>query len=439
MKLLFVCPAQLQDDGTPLRRKKAFLIPLSVYLLAGLTPREWDVEVTNDYTDVIDYHGPHDLIGITTTTLHSRRGYQIAQRFRELGKPVVLGGFHPTLFPQEAADNADALVIGEAEQLWGQVLADAAAGRLQKTYRSDRPTDLSNLPIPRYDLIDRRKYINDVLPVESARGCPYNCDYCSVTQFYGHRFRHRPPDQVARDIRASGSRFIGFVDDNIAGDLREAGRLFEALLPLKIFWMSQVSIRLADDEKVLALAARSGFRYAIIGIETLDRDNLAAVGKKNVNRVEEYVEKTRLFKKHGVTVCANLMFGFDNDTPATFRDAYRFVARHRFMVNPYILTPYPGTRLYERMERDGRLLHQDYWRYTSYQTVFRPANFTPPELDRQFLAFYKKCYAPLFVLRRMLHMARHKPSWSGVMTQVALAINGLFVNRNLKKGILPYY
>ncbi|NLH47174.1 MAG: B12-binding domain-containing radical SAM protein [Myxococcales bacterium] len=439
MKLLLVSAAQLQDDGTPLRRKKAFLIPLSVYLLAGMTPRDWQIEIANEYTDEIDYQGDYDLVGITLTTLHSQRGYEIARRFRENGKKVVLGGFHPTLFTEETRRHADSVVVGEAELVWERLLDDARHGRLQPVYQADRLCDMKNQPVPRYDLIDQKKYLNNVFPAESTRGCPYNCDYCSVTTFYGHKYRFRPVDEVARDIRASGSRFIGFVDDNIAGKLEYSAELYSALIPLKIFWMSQVSIRLADDERVLALAARSGYRYAVIGIETLDKQNLEAVGKKNVNQVDEYVAKTKLFKKYGITVCTNLMFGFDNDTPETFTRTFDFVRRNCFMVNPYILTPYPGTRLYDRMEKDGRLLHKDYWRYTSYQTVFRPKGFTPPELDRQFMDFYRKCYDLPFIARRFYHGLSIKRPWGSFMTQVAVAINSLAVRYNLQRGILPYF
>ncbi|MDP8222476.1 MAG: radical SAM protein [Candidatus Lernaella stagnicola] len=439
MKLLLVSPSQLQDDGTPLRRKKAFLIPLSVYLLAGLTPSDWEIEVANDYTDKINYDGDYDLVGITTTTLHSRRGYEIAEQFRARGKKVVLGGFHPTLFPEEAQEKADALVCGEAELIWKDVLADAAAGNLKPRYQADRLCDMDQQPLPRFDLIDKKKYLNDVLPAEASRGCPYNCEYCSVTTFYGHKYRLRPPADVARDIKATGSRFIGFVDDNIAGRLDYSAELFQALIPLKIFWMSQVSIRLADDERVLALAARSGFRYAVIGIETLDPENLAAVGKKNVNKVEDYVAKTKLFQKYGITVCANLMFGFANDTPATFEKTYHFVEKHRFMVNPYIITPYPGTRLYDRMNADGSLLHKDFWRYTSYQTVFKPKNFTPAELDSHFMKFYMRCYSSSFIAKRFVKMLNWRQPWGSFMTQVAVAANSLAVRHNLKKGILPYY
>jgi radical SAM superfamily enzyme YgiQ (UPF0313 family) len=215
--------------------------------------------------------------------------------------------------------------------------------------------------------------------------------------------------------------------------------LFVALIPLKIFWMSQVSIRLADDEHVLELASRSGCRYAVIGIETLDPANLEAVSKKRVNEVEDYVTKTKLFKKHGVTVCANLMFGFDNDTPVVFDRTFAFVAANRFMVNPYIVTPYPGTRLYQRWEADGRLLHKDYWRYTSYQTVFQPKHFAPTELDRLFMNFYQKCYSLPMIAKRFVHMLSIRRPWGSFMTQLAVAINSLAVRYNLRRGVLPYF
>jgi len=439
MKILFVSPAQKQKDGAPLKTNKAFIVPLSIYLLAGHTPADWEIQIVNDYTEDIDYDKHRDLVGITATTLHSARGFEIAEEFRKRKTPVVMGGFHATLFTEQVRQYCDSVVVGEAELIWKQVLSDVANGSLQPMYKAGEFSDLKNLPVPRYDLVDKSKYINDVMPIESTRGCPYNCDYCSVTQFYGNRYRFRPVKDVARDIAATGSRFVGFVDDNIAGKLDYCDELFEELIPLNVFWMSQVSIRLADDERILAKSARSGFRYAIIGLETLDSKNLEAVGKKKVNRVEEYVAKTRLFKKHGVSVCANLMFGFDNDTEETFDRTYHFMVQNRFMPNPYIITPYPGTRLFEQMDAEGRILHKDFWRYTSYQTVFKPKNFAPQRLDELFMDFYKRMFSASNIFRRFFHMLRWKFTYGNFMTQLALAINSIVVRSNLKKGVLPYY
>ncbi len=439
MKLLLVSPAQLTDEGKPLRVKKTFLIPLSIYLLAGLTPKDWEIELVNDYTDDINYDGGYDLVGITATTLHSERGFQIAAEFKKLGTKVVMGGFHPTLFPDVVREHCDTIVIGEAELVWAQLLEDAAKDALKPVYKADHLSELNDQPIPGYELIKKGKYINDVMPVECTRGCPHNCEYCSVTQFYGNKYRHRPIDQVVRDIKACGSRFIGFVDDNIAGKLAYSAELFETLIPLNLFWMSQVSIKLADDEQVLALAGRSGFRYAIIGIETLDERNLAAMGKKKVNRVEEYVAKTKLFRKHGITVAANLMFGFDNDTEETFEKTYIFMKENLFQPNPYIITPYPGTRLAERWDAEGRIIHKDYWRYSSFQTVYRPTNFTPERLDELFIDFFKKVYSIPLIIRRFLHGLSIKRPWGSFMMQLALSLNSLVVRKNLHRGILPYY
>jgi radical SAM superfamily enzyme YgiQ (UPF0313 family) len=439
MKLLIISPAQKKNSGESLRVKKAFVIPLSVYLLAGLTPDDWEITIQNDYVEQYDVDAGYDLVGITATTLHSQRGYEIAEAFRNRGTKVVMGGFHPTLFPKEVREHCDSIVIGEAELVWKDLLADFKAGALKPEYKADRFSDLIDQPIPRFDMIDKKQYVNDLMPIESSRGCPYDCEYCSVTQFYGFKYRCRPVDEVTRDIKATKSRFIGFADDNIAGNMQYSARLFEAMAPLNIFWMSQVSIRLADDEEVLKLAARSGFRYAIIGIETLDTENLAAVGKRKVNKVEEYVAKTRLFKKQGITVCANLMFGFDNDTEETFDKTYHFLVENRFLPNPYVLTPYPGTRLHEKMKEEGRILHYDFWKYNSYQAVFQPKNFTPEGLTGLFMEFYKKSFSIPNIFRRFFHMLRFRFSYGNFMTQLALAVNSLIVRKNVRKGILPYY
>jgi radical SAM superfamily enzyme YgiQ (UPF0313 family) len=439
MKLLICSPAQLNADGTIFKVKKSFFIPLSVYLLAGLTPNEWEIDVVNEYSADIPFSGNYDLVGISASTLHSRRGFEIAAEFRKRGVKVVMGGFHPTLFPQETQEHCDSLVMGEAEPIWDRMLEDAAKGQLKPTYQAENFSDLSDQPVPRYDMIDKRVYMNDIMPVESSRGCPFNCDFCSVTQFYGNRYRYRPVKDVIRDIKATGSRFCNFVDDNIAGKISYSEELFEAMVPLNVFWMSQVSIKLADHERVLALAAKSGYRYAVLGLETLDESNLESVGKKNVNRVAEYVSKTRLFKKHGITVASNLMFGFDNDTPETFDKTYQFVVENRFLPNPYIITPYPGTRLFERMKEEGRILHTDYWKYSAYTAVFQMPNFTPEEIETLFLDFYKRVFSIPNTIKRFFHMLRFKFSYGHFMTQVAMAVNSLIVRRNLKKGVLPYY
>ena len=439
MKVLLASPAQLQNDGTPLKTKKSFVIPLSVYLLAGLTPKNWDIEIINEYTTDVPFYQHYDLVGITASTIHSQRGFEIAREFRSHGVKVVMGGFHPTLFTDEVQQHCDAVVVGEAEMVWEQVLDDAINDRLLPRYQADDFHDLKGLPLPRFDLIDKKKYMNDIMPVESTRGCPFNCDFCSVTQFYGRRYRHRPIHDVIRDVKATGSIFFNFVDDNIAGKMVYAEQLFEAIVPLKVFWMSQASIGLADDERILALSARSGFRYVIIGIETLDESNLEAVGKRKVNRVEEYVAKTKLFKKYGISVAANMMFGFDNDTKETFEKTYHFLIENRFMPNPYILTPYPGTRMFDQMRDAGRLLHHDYWKYTSYQTVFKPAHMSPDKLDELFQDFYKRVYSVPNIIKRFFHMIRFKFSFGQIMTQLALALNSLSVRKNLHQGKLPYF
>ncbi|MCZ7582591.1 MAG: radical SAM protein [Deltaproteobacteria bacterium] len=234
MRMLLLNPAQM-INGRPLKVKKAFVIPYPVYMIAGQTPSEWTIDVANDYTDDINYDGDYDLVGITLSTIHSVRGYQIAEEFRKRGKTVVMGGFHATLFTDEALQYADAVVAGEAEYVWPQLLEDFKAGRLKKLYKAEKLPRPQDLAPPRYDLINRKRYMVDVMPAETSRGCPFACNYCSVTEFYGQKYRVRPPRDVVRDVRSTKTRFISFVDDNVAANKAKAAELFEELIPGKDF------------------------------------------------------------------------------------------------------------------------------------------------------------------------------------------------------------
>jgi len=381
MRLLLILPTQPGDDGRPIRKKKASVaLNLNLALLAGYAPQDVEVRIVNDFVEEVDLDWPCDLVGITTLISCAPRAYQLGDEFRRRGAKVVMGGFHASWFPEEAARHCDAVVIGEADELWPQVIDDFRSGRLHSIYKAEEFPKLTGLPVPRYDLINQKQYQVEVYPVESSRGCPFSCEYCAVTKFHGGVHRLRPVGEVIRDIKATGSRYIVFVDDNIIGNKEHALELFQAMIPLNIRWMAQSTMLMADDQKLLDAAVRSGMRLAWVGVESIDAQALAEVHRK-INQVDEFERRIREFQKRGVLVGANMMFGFDHETREHYERTYEFVARNRVIPFLYILTPIPGTDLFTRLEKEGRILTHDWAKYTSYQTVYQPKSWSPQEQD----------------------------------------------------------
>jgi radical SAM superfamily enzyme YgiQ (UPF0313 family) len=393
-RLLLVLPSHYKKDGRLITVRKASLnLNLSLPTLAGLTPGDWDMKIVNDYVRPVDPSTPADLVAITTLSTTAQRAYDLADQFRARGAKVVLGGYHIWARREEAAPHADALVIGEAENVWPEVVDDFLSGKLKDRYNSPGPVDLARQPPPRYDLVNIKDYKVEVYPVESSRGCPFHCDYCCVTAYHGGRHRLRPVADVLRNIKATNSRYIGFTDDNVIANRDYALELFEAMRPLNLRWMAQSTMLLADDPPLMEAAVRSGLRFAWIGVESIKPDSLAEVHRR-INQVQDFERRIAEFNRHGVLVGANMIFGFDSDTPETFEATYQFLTRNKVFPFLYILTPVPGTKVFQRMEAEGRLLTKDWSCYTGYDTVFQPKNFTPKQLDD----LYYETLARLFTL-----------------------------------------
>lgn len=394
-------------DGKIFKQKKAFFPTLTLPYLAGLTPSDVQVDIRNDYIeDINPDEKDWDMVGISISTLHSTRGYELAKQFRTRGVKVVMGGFHATFMPDEALQHCDSVVIGEAESVINELFDDLKNDRLKERYKSDKLHDLKGLPSPRYDLIPYKKYNYASLPLQTTRGCPNNCRYCTVTRFYGQRFRFRPVDEVVDEIKKAKktvrSNIVMFIDDNISARKDYSYELFEALIPLKLYWVCQCALNMADDPALLKLAVRAGMRGAFIGVETLNSEALKKVNKK-INKVEDYAAKLKVFRDAGVSVSANMIFGFEQDDVKTFEDSYKFLVKNLVYSNPYILTPYPGTKLFEELDAAGKLLHKDWSRYTAYQQVVKHDSLPKEKIERLFWDTYLKLYSPLLNLRRIFN------------------------------------
>lgn len=397
MKVTFLRP-NLYDD-----RSSDAMEPLCFAILQALTPADVQTTLCDERLEAIGFDEPADLVAMTVETYTARRAFQIADRFRARGVPVVMGGYHPTFLPDECLEHADAVVSGDAEGIWAQVVDDARHGRLQRLYRSAEFPSLASI-IPDRSIFAGKKYAPIGL-VQYGRGCRFNCSFCSIRAFYGNNLRQRPVDDVVEDIRRSGRRQIFLVDDNLFVDVPKARALFEALVPLNVHWSCQVSIDVARDEELVALMARAGCISALIGFESLDTESLKEIKKGWNVKWLSYADAIDVFRRHGIMLYGTFVFGCDHDTVGNFDAAVEFSIHHKLLLanfNP--LTPTPGAPLFDRLQREGRLLHDRWWLDPDYRygdATLRPLNMTPEELTAGCFEARRKFNTMTSILRRL--------------------------------------
>ena len=377
--------------------------PLTIAALAGLTPDDIELSFFDDRIEDVDFDAPTDLAAITIQTFTAKRGYQIAAEFRRRNVPVVLGGFHVTAEPEEAASHCDAVVIGAGEESWPQLLEDARRGALKPVYESRQPPSLSGLRYRR-EIFRNKRYL-PVNMVEFGRGCPFSCGFCSVASFFGPRKRCRPVSDVVEEIRNLPGRIIEFVDDNLIGDMAGAKELLRALIPLRIRWVAQAGIEFAFDNELLDLAAASGCAGLLIGFESLNEGSLRAMGKSARCKAERYSDAIGRIHARGIRICASFLFGYDGDVPQAFAETLAFANRHKFMLALFNhLTPFPGTPLYKEMEDDHRLLYDRWWLTPGFRwgdVVYEPKNFCAGELAAGCRDSRRAFYRPANIFRRI--------------------------------------
>ncbi len=361
------------------------LIPLALPTIAGATPNDVDVTIVDEKVEEINFDEKVDLVGIGAMTPNINRGYEIADEFRERGVKVVIGGIHASMMPEEASEHADTVIIGEADYLWPEMIKDFKQNNLQRFYRYDTYPDLGNLTTPRHDLVKSDRYV--INQVQTTRGCPFDCDFCSVKAFSGKLFRLKKIEQVLKEIKALSPTYkmnvmgyeltlpktLIFADDNIIGNKNHARKLFEAIIPLKLSdWYCQASINLGRDKEMLQLMREAGCQSVIIGIESVNRETLMGMDKK-INVVDEYYDAIDNIQSSGIRVLGSFVLGSDSEDDSIFEKTADFIRDTNIvysMIN--ILTPLPGTKLFERFEREGRLLHKDWNHYSLEEVCFKP-------------------------------------------------------------------
>jgi radical SAM superfamily enzyme YgiQ (UPF0313 family) len=385
----------------------------ALQLLAALTPPEHEVSLFQEHLgDAIDFGDPGvDLVGITAMTVQARRAYEIADGYRKAGKKVVMGGIHPSVRPDEALEHADAVVVGEAEPIWERLLGDATAGRLQGIYRGEKFADLGLLPPYRRELQTKRSTFS-LSGVQAARGCPYDCSFCSATLFAGRKYRFRPVENVIAEIKALKGRLIFFLDDNIFSNEAYCRALFAGLAQLDVTWFGQASMHLtASNPSLLKLAVKSGCAALFVGIESLSQSNLRAHGalaKNGVTTPEEMSRSIRILHDHGVTVMAGVIFGFDDDDPGVFDRTSDFLNANKVGHGSFsALTPFPGTKLFDALHSEGRILSYDWSRYDGATAVFRPKLMTAEQLQEGTRRMGVNFYSTPRILKRLWVNRRH--------------------------------
>ena len=399
MKILLILPAGENVRVTPEHREVPdrnmlrFSV-LSLTIVAALTPRRHEVRIVDENVEPLDFASDVDLVGITFMTALAPRAYEIADRFRARGVFVVGGGFHPTLCPAEAAEHLDAVVVGDAEGAWEPLLQDVEAGHPRKVY-SGRACPQSELrtPIPRRDLlVPTEKHYVTINAVQTGRGCQHACRYCSVSAFHEQSYRQRPLADVIAELRGMPRDFI-FVDDNIVRSRDYARELFREMASLDKHWVGQCSIEIADDPELLQMAHEAGCRGLFIGVETVNQDNLASMGKQ-FNESARYRERLRKIRRQGIGVVAGMMVGLDHDGPGVFENCLRFLQRHAIdALQLNILTPLPGTPLFREWERTGRITDYAWNHYDFRHVVFQPERMSAVQLqegaDWLYAQFYR--------------------------------------------------
>lgn len=376
--------------------------PLTLTTLAALVPLDVParLQLIDEGIGDVPLDLEADLIGLTVITGTARRAYELADHFRARGIAVVLGGPHVTLIPEDAAPHADAVVVGYAEDSWPQLLRDFAAGRMAKVYRQAPGLDIGGRPFARRELLPSKHYLTSNV-FEATRGCVHACDFCVVPTAWGKKPFQKPVAEVVADIRQHGAKKLIFIDLNLIADRGYASELFTALIPLRVQWYGLATVLLASDEPLLEMAARSGCKGLLMGLESISKTNLRQ-NHKSFNSPENYARVVERLHEHGIALQGCFVFGLDDDKPDVFLKTAQFAVEAGLDLPRFaVVTPFPNTPLYKRLEAEGRILTRDWELYDGQHVVFQPRHLSVQELQLGIEAAWKHAYSWRSIARRL--------------------------------------
>ena len=433
-KILLIQPTPYNLNKELIKKKKLYFVGLALPLLAALTPSNFEVEICYETIENVPFDTDADLIGISSMGHAVMRTIDLAKEFKKRGKTVVLGGYMVSLMPDEAKKYCDSVVVGDAEDVWADLLNDYINKKLKKIYR--KKLEKFDPPLPKYELL-LNKNIGDFLPVQAGRGCPNACSFCSIYCLYKGQYLKRPIENVLRDIRKVKS--LGFnkfllLDDNIFSDRDYSIKLCKEIRKLKMKWMTQCSITIANDKELLNIMSKSGCIALSFGLESISKESLKSMDKAWANP-KDYSKQIKVIKSFGIDVSTEMVVGADGDTIESIKQTADFVLKNKITVPRfYILTPIPGTKFYEDMKNQDRIYNSDMYSYNSCEAVHIPKNMTPQELTNAYWNLYREVYKVKNILKRTIFT---KKMLTNPMTSLFYLFINMYYRTQIRKGIVP--
>jgi len=433
-KILLIQPTPYDSNNNLIKKKKLYFVGLALPLLASLTPKDFEVELCYETMEDISFDSNADLIGISSMGHAVIRTIDIAKKFKELGKTVILGGYMVSLMPEEAAKYCDSVIIGDAEEIWKEMLDDFLQGKLKKVYQK-KLIDLQT-PLPRYELL-LNKNIGDFLPVQAGRGCPNTCSFCSVYCLYRGQYLKRDINDVIRDIRKI--KELGFnkfllLDDNIFSDREYSIKLCEEIKKQKMKWMTQCSIDIANDKELLKVVANSGCLMLSFGLESISKESLISMDKAWANPCN-YSEQLKIIRNFGIDISTEMVVGADGDTLESIQETANFISNNHISVPRfYILTPIPGTKYYNEMKEQNKIYNDNIFAYNGSEAVHIPKNMTPEELTKAYWNLYREVYKIKNIIKRTLIT---KQMFTKPLNCFFYFFVNLYYRKQIKKQIVP--